>query len=387
MAGDHDPMKHIAFFGHDAGDAAVQRRIRSLADEGMTVTGYTMRRRDHLVTPFQNHDLGRTYDGAFGQRIRQVFKGARIAAIPENRLADADIIYARNLDMLACAFLAKRYARLRTPVIYEALDIHRLMVRRGPIGWLLRGLERALLKRCKGLVVSSPAFLRNYFEVYHKGLYRAALIENRLVETARPPRPLTSRSEAGKTSVLTIGWVGILRCQRSFDLLCALADKFGPRLQVRLHGKPARNEIPVFEAEIDARPNMSYAGPYKAPEDLPDIYAGLDLVWAGDFMEAGFNSVWLLPNRIYEGGYFGTPPIAVAGTETARWVDERQCGFVVKEPLETQLPDLIAQLLDAPDKIDMFRTRLASLPEDVFIQPKGALSDIIDGFFAPKAAA
>ena len=32
-----------------------------------------------------------------------------------------------------------------------------------------------------------------------------------------------------------------------------------------------------------------------APEDLAKVYSGLDLVWAGDFMEAGFNSAFCSP--------------------------------------------------------------------------------------------
>ena len=35
--------------------------------------------------------------------------------------------------------------------------------------------------------------------------------------------------------------------------------------------------------------------------------------WAIDFYEAGANSDWLLPNRLYEGGAHGAVPIALAG--------------------------------------------------------------------------
>jgi len=186
---------------------------------------------------------------------------------------------------------------------------------------------------------------------------------------------------------LRIGWVGILRCQRSLDLLCALADKFGEAIEIRLHGKPSRTEIKVFEPEIEARENMHYLGAYQAPEDLADIYAGLDVVWSGDFMEAGFNSVWLLPNRIYEGGYYGTPPICVDGTQTATWVADKDIGFAVAEPLERDLPELVDHLISEPTAIDAYTKRLLSLPEEVFIQPKGMLARMIDDFLNPGGQA
>ena len=72
-------MTTIAFFGHDAADAAVRRRVKSFVGDGMDVVGFMMRRRD--VSPeWKNVDLGKTRDGAFLQRIKQVFAGARKAA-------------------------------------------------------------------------------------------------------------------------------------------------------------------------------------------------------------------------------------------------------------------------------------------------------------------
>ncbi len=374
-------MTTIAFFGHDAADAAVRRRAASFVNDGMSVIGFMMRRRD--VTPeWENVDLGLTRDGAFLQRIVQVFSGARKAASARDKLAAADVLYARNLDMLACAFLAKRYTGLKTPVIYESLDVHRLLTREDIVGKSMRALERALLKRSTALVVSSPGFLKNHFERHYPGDFTPFLVENRLAaEQPFGPRPVPDSSrieiKAADKPKLVIGWVGMLRCQRSFDLLCRLADTYPERIEVRLHGIPARTEIPVFEPEIERRPNMSYHGAFRSPEDLPEIYGGVDVVWAGDFMEAGYNSVWLLPNRIYEGGYYATPSIAPAGTETAAWIEQNACGFVVEEPLSDTLPALVGDLLADSSQILAYSARLVSLPEDVFVQPRGFMKELI----------
>ena len=376
-------MTRIAFFGHDAGDAAVRRRARTFLEDGFGVNGFMMRRRDLQPTEWTMTDLGETRDGAFLQRIRQVFRGARIAAA-DPALAAADVIYARNLDMLACAFLAKRHAGLTTPVIYECLDVHRLLCRKDPVGALLRRLEGWLLGRSAALVVSSPGFVKHHFEPYYRNLPPVILIENRLAGG----QAYGVRKADGKGRVpdrLRIGWVGNLRCRRSLDLLCALADALGDAVEIRLHGVPARTEIPVFEPLIDARPNMSYHGRYRSPEDLQAIYDGLDVVWAGDFMEAGLNSVWLLPNRIYEGGYFCTPAIAPEGTETADWIARHGSGFTLAEPLEETLPALIATLIEQPEPVGERAGALARLPAETFVQPPGFLKAALSGVLALPA--
>jgi succinoglycan biosynthesis protein ExoL len=284
--------------------------------------------------------------------------------------------------MLVTAFLARRRARLKTPIIYECLDVHRLLTNKSLAGLIFRRAEGWFLKRCSRLVVSSPGFLRNHFEVHHKGRFRAVLIENKLAAGAvYGPRPSPAPSGA-RNRPLRIGWVGMLRCRRSFGLLLELSRQFKDEIRIVMRGKAASEEIPDFDArlrEIDAegRGNVDFDGPYRAPEDLAGIYGGLDLVWAGDFMEAGANSVWLLPNRIYEGGYYAIPPLAPAGTETARWIDEHGVGFTLEEDLTLTLPALIRQLAADRNAISQRRARLLNLDDSTFVAAPGELRELI----------
>lgn len=367
----------IAFFGHDAADAAIRRRILSFVEDGLEVTGFMMRRGKAKPTEWTNIDLGQTHDGAFAQRASMVFKGADTAAADgREALQTADLFYARNLDMLASAFLTKRKLKLKTPVVYECLDVHRMMVGSGPVSRLLRFIERRLLKRCAGLVVSSPGFLKNYFEVHHKGLYQSYLVENRLVSGADyGPRP--SLAPIPPDRPLRVGWYGILRCSRSLGLLAALADALGDQVEIHLHGKVATQEISDFEETVAKHPNMYFSGAYKSPEDLSRIYEDSDLVWAGDFMEAGYNSIWLLPNRIYEGGYYGTPAIAPKGTQTGDWIESGRCGFTLSEPIDDTLPELVQHLQDNRQEIEERREILLELTKETFIQPHGEMGTII----------
>lgn len=371
-------MIHVAFFGHDAADAAVRRRVQGFIDDGVTVSGFMMRRSDDVDTAWENVDLGRTFDGNYIQRIRSVFTGAKRAARSE-RLASADVIYARNLDMLATAFLAKRRLKLKTPVIYESLDVHRLLTRNDPLGFAFRRIEGALLARCRRLVVSSPGFLDNHFERRHRGRYKAELVENRLAAGADyGPRPTSAETPSQSGEPLRIGWVGVLRCARSFGLLLDLAHSAGPSVQIDLHGMPALTEIPDFHERVKGVANLTYHGRYRSPEDLAGIYSKLDVVWAGDFMEKGYNSVWLLPNRIYEGGYYATPAIAPSGTQTAKWIEAADAGFLLDEDLAETLPRLIDDLSNDRSRIAGKRQTLIDMPADRFVQPPGLLKRILN---------
>ena len=41
----------------------------------------------------------------------------------------------------------------------------------------------------------------------------------------------------------------------------------------------------------------------------------------------GASGGWLLPNRLYEGGYFGVPHLAEAGSETGNYVERLGIGW------------------------------------------------------------
>lgn len=367
-------MTSIAFFAHDEKDAAVRRRVRAFEDVGCEVIGFAMRRTERAELGWNRVDLGRTYDAKYLQRIGAIFSGAERAAAAPHLLASADVVYARNLDMALCARMAMKKTGLSRPLVYECLDVHRLMHRRDIAGFALRRLERALLRETALVVVSSPAFLREYFDVHHPGRFRARIIENRIA----PSPALGVRRTGGGRAIppLRIGWFGVLRCRRSLDLLADIAARLGSAVEISIRGYPDVM-LPDFHERVRRHPNIRYRGRYRSPEDLAEIYETIDLVWAGDFHDAGFNSRWLLPNRLYEGGYFAVPAIAPAASETGRWIGERGVGFAIDEPLEETLPRLLQRLIETPAELTAVRQRLLALPCETFLQPVTEMRDII----------
>lgn len=366
-------LNTVAYFGHDAADAAVRRRVGAFQRDDFRVIGFMKRRVAHSEPGWENIDLGRTRDGAFVHRIISVFSGTYRSWKAKHTLKSADVIIARNLDMLATAVMARGLSGSSAPIIYECLDVHRMLCRDDFIGRTMRKIEAKLISKTAGLMVSSPAFLTEYFERYHGTDYRSRLVENRLVpgmlDAARGGTEAESPVDA--EVAFRLGWVGVLRCSRSLDILCELAGKYPDTLRIEMHGIPALVEVPDFMAKIAPFGNIRFHGRYKSPEDLERIYNSIDAVWSIDFMEDGFNSTWLLPNRIYEGGYFCVPSIAFGGTETSKWLERKQSGFVIGEPLAASAAELVERLIAEPELVAEKRRKLAALDQDAFVQPEG----------------
>lgn len=142
-----------------------------------------------------------------------------------------------------------------------------------------------------------------------------------------------------------IGWFGVIRCRRSLALLAALAQPGVVEVVVR--GRPAPGAVPEFDRVAAATPGLTFLGGYDRRVDLARIYGAVDFTWAMDFFEAGGNSDWLLPNRLYEGSLFGSVALALRSTQTGTWLAARQAGVLLDEPLERTLPAWFAALTPA----------------------------------------
>ena len=169
-------------------------------------------------------ELGRTMDARLGQRVIAVLRAAAHGGNWQDQLVGSAVFVARQLEMLAVASLARRRIAPRAPLVFECLDIHRLMLTRQPIGTTLRMLERHLLKSCSLLIVSSPAFLSNHFARYRPALPPQLLLENKVLAEDVPSgvlEQIAQRRAAGPVPgpPWRIGWFGVIRCSRSLQLL------------------------------------------------------------------------------------------------------------------------------------------------------------------------
>jgi hypothetical protein len=269
-----------------------------------------------------------------------------------------DVLLARNLEML---LLASRVRLARQKLVYECLDIHRMMFRGDVVGKLLRALERRLLRNCDLVITSSPAFVEEHFRKRQGYGGKIMLLENKPLTAGAPAS--TVGDTAGSKGPWRIGWFGMLRCAKSLEVLENLVSRANGQVEILMAGVPARSELTEFERVLQRSPGITFVGSYQA-QDLPRLYGQVDFAWCVDFFEEGTNSSWLLPCRLYESTANGTVPIALADVEAGRWLERQGVGVRLSD-LPQDLAAFFEHLDDA--QYERLRLEIRNLPRSLLV--------------------
>lgn len=371
----------LMYFGPDVTDASSQKRVQQFVDEGYRVTVFTFRRRrssaDHQP-PWPNVPLGLTSDGRYGQRLWAMLRAVPALAAHRHRVSLAAALYARNIDQLILALLARLLAGSRAPIAYEVLDIPPILMRRSLAATLVRAVERLCLRHVRVLVVSSPAFHRNYFEAVQK--YRGPwfLLENKLHHSIfTMPLPVRQPPAPGRAWV--VGYFGMIRGEATIALIARLAERLRGKVTFEFRGILTTVDQATFDEVLKRSPNVVYGGPYAPHRDLAELYGGVDFAWALDLEHVDHNSRWLMPCRFYEAGYFGVPCLAVHGFEVGRAVEAQRIGWTFSQPLEESLVAFFEKL--TAEEYGLVRMRLRGMPRGMFVasQEVGDLRRLLEG--------
>ncbi len=363
----------VAFFGHDWAESTVIKRARAFSELGLEVIGFSFRREkfNQGFVPFwENHHLGTTEDRAYGRRLLKLLSAVPVILKQRKKLREATFFYARNIDMCALALLARSLSRSSAPLVYEVLDVQRIFIGSKLQNRIFRWLERRLLYRCSLLVVSSPGFVAQYFKPVQNYRGRVFLLENKIsfaqAEAVGRPADLPPGQcrPADQNRKWTIGWFGTLRCPKSLDILCSLAERLPETVEIYMRGYPTETGMEYFQQSIAEHPNMIYDGEYRNPDDLAAIYERVDLTWAFDFLDEGTNSKWLLPNRVYEGGFFGSVALASKETQTGEKIRELGLGYNFEGPLLENLTAFLKWY--SWDEHSAKRSHILALPAQEF---------------------
>lgn len=357
-------MLELLYLVPNLSDPAVSRRVDMLRAGGARISVAGFRRADAApaqLTADRVMELGVTHDARMLHRLLATLKASYTARGWGRTFNCPDVIVARNLEMLAVANRLLSLWPSPPALVYECLDLHRLMLREDQLGRAMRRLEHHFMQPAGLLLTSSPAFLANHFD--RQSAPPAMLVENKVLV---PAASGTGRNPAleGAVEPLRLGWFGALRCRKSLAALDAVSRALAGKVRVTLRGRPALTEFDDFHATTARSPFLDYAGAYRYPDDLSSIYSGVHFVWAIDCFEEGQNSAWLLPNRIYEGCLNGAIPIALAGTETAAFIERLGIGIVVSD-IE---PATLVAVFDtmSPQRLGALARAVAALDPSLF---------------------
>ena len=370
---------NLVYFAPEFTETSTIKRVRQFRDSGWQpiVLGFERGRYNCSFSPEWPHVLlGRTRDKRYLSRLF-----ALLAAIPvlvgiRNVLGKAPIFYARNIDQLILALTSRALFNRQAAVIYEILDIQPIFTGPGLVSRILRWVERRCLRRIQLLVVSSPAFHRQYYLPVQQ--YRGAwfVLENKLHPSVASAAPQTASSRQAQRP-WRVGYFGLIRGEATLDLIARVAPRLRGIVEFTFRGVLTTIEAERFSATLLSNRNILYGGEYDNPRELADIYSAVDIAWAIDLEHADTNSRWLLPCRFYESGLFGVPCIAKRGFEIGGLIERLGVGWSLGDPLEDAIVRFFWQL--TPEDFARKRAALRALPRDNFVAEHDAqrLSDML----------
>ena len=379
--------ENIFFFAYDAFEPTIIKRMLSFSSEGYSIFSFSMKRKN-FVPSFQptwpDVHLGYSENEKYLIRLIRMVKAVIRSLGHWTLLKKCQVIYARNMDMCAIALLVKWLGPTSAPIVYECLDVRPILTGSGFASKLFRLAERFILSKCSLLVVSSPRYITDYFEKIQGYSGRVLVLENKLwfpnEIISRPRAKDLLPAPAAPRDKWVLGWFGTLRCERTLSLLLDLIDALPNKVEVLIRGVPIRSMLPNFDEKINNRQGVIYGGAYKNPQDLLDIYSKVHFIISQDFSD-GVNSDWLLPNRIYEGSYFGCVSLAGKRSETGRKIESIGIGWALEDPFEGNLVKFLASL--SSEEYLEKRKQVLQIPSRYFVQEPEELSHIVETAKSP----
>lgn len=206
--------------------------------------------------------------------------------------------------------------------IYEESDLVHTYMGSKLIVRILELIDRNIIKKSFLTVFTSEGFLKYHFGNINQT--NTVVVPNRLPMKIMEYNKLSRKNVLNKTH-LAIGFVGFIRYKAVFNFARVFCETC-PDLEFHFWGTTnIESDRLLFEPLLKYK-NCIFHGPFKYPDDLPSIYASLDMVVATYDTELE-NVKYAEPNKIYESIFFETPIIVSTGTFLADKVNKLGIGF------------------------------------------------------------
>lgn len=367
------------YLGPDCTHTDARKRTLALEKAGVDLTSFMFRRvksNADYKPEWNNIELGVTSDKNYLKRLPSLLKGLMILVWHGHKLRQAKFIMARNFDMMFLAFLAKILSFSGAKLVYDVPDIQRFFFGTNKRGRGFRALERILLKSTSLLVVTSPGFVRGYFEPVQKYSGRYYVWENKVLAEQLPDLPPIEDMNAMRDAEgpWVISWHGTLRCPKSMRILAEVARRMGDDVRIYMRGKPT--DYPdFFDHTFRNLDNVEFGGEYRLPEEFLDLYGQAHFSWCVDYHDPEGNSPLLLPNRLYQGGYLGVIPIAVRAHESGQYIERHDVGITLEAPLADRLINILTDM--SRDEYKALRAKVLSERDELFVEDANDMAKLL----------
>lgn len=252
-----------------------------------------------------------------------------LKAVPEIRRQSNEVSYLLTLsfDLLLISWISLIGKSKKPGIIHDVSDIRSAFIGSHLAAKLLRCVERFLLRRVRVVIVTSWAYVTEYFQKIQK-LHDVPfhLIENKLNPGSAPKPSQKAQRLSKPKETFTIGYFGLIRCERSLQVLMEAASRLNGRIQVIIRGVFLGTES--YQEKIENHPYITYEGSYVAPDDLRSIHDEVDFSWLVH-AHSNENTKWSRIFRFYHAAHYKCPMIAQEGSQDGIVVDQLGIGFNV----------------------------------------------------------
>lgn len=144
---------------------------------------------------------------------------------------------------------------------------------------------------------------------------------------------------------IVFAFTGNARYQSIYNMCKVVAEKY-PQHEFHFYGT-LNYFTEEQKAAVSRYSNVTVHGPFRNPDDLPEIYSKIDFVIC-TYDSAGVNVQYAESNKIYEAMFFETPIIVSTNTILEKKVNQYNMGFAVNaldDGAVTEMIDLITEEL------------------------------------------
>lgn len=349
--------KEIVFFVMSLTQPRCIKRVTSFRDAGYNCIVYGYRRGVYDVNFFPNdipvHVLGEVKNRDYRNNFGSV--KSDISMIYQQH-GDKTIYY--SFGFAPSLFFAIK----KTRFIYECSDVWYAYPKFNKIRWILKLIDKWLIRRSKITVMTSGGFAE-YFDVINND--KVVVLPNRV----SPRLDTAKRQSLSALNTLSFGFVGSIRYQNVFRF-AEVIGRYFPNYSFHFYGSGDSERLNRVEKIVSNYKNTYYHGKFKSPEDLPQIYETLDVVVAC-YDNTSLNEQIAEPNKLYESLFFCKPIIVSPNTYLSKQVQQLGCGFVVNADNEDSVKNFIASL--GVDEINCISSKELSIPLTEIVDDPSAL--------------
>lgn len=226
-----------------------------------------------------------------------------------NNTAESGRIHTDSLDLLILCQIA---AFGRNFIFHHQVrDLHKLQLKSGICGHLVRAIDRLAMSRVSMLVLTCEGYFENYYKTIYSGEY--VVVEN------WPDYAVWKNFEKKPNSIFTIGFVGVIRYLKCFETLIQAIDllrKDGVDIRLKIAGG---GELKSFSELIEKREWIEQTGAFDYGLEITSIYADVDLIWS--VYDTSLQNVRIaMPNKFYEAILSRIPIVVAENTHLANRV-------------------------------------------------------------------